>query len=206
MKIVIISDTHGRHEELGNLEGDILIHCGDACLGFDAFDYELDAIDNWFSKQRFSAILCIGGNHDRPIQHRVERGIPVFKNAVYLQDKAFNYKGIKFYGTPWTPDLYGWAFYQADDKLKIIWEEIPSDTDILITHTPPWQILDSPRYSALHLGCPHLRKRVETIRPQLHCFGHNHASYGQKEMNGTLFVNASIVSRGNMNRPISIEL
>ncbi len=206
MKIVIISDTHSRHEELGILEGDILIHCGDVCQGFEAFDFELDAVDQWFAKQRFSTILCIGGNHDRPIQQRVNQNQPVFHHATYLQDESFELNGLKFYGTPWLPLLYGWAFFQEDEILEKKWGEIPDDTDILITHTPPWQILDSPRRSTVHLGCPHLKNRVEAIRPQIHCFGHNHASYGQKEINGTVFINASIISRGNVNSPISIEL
>ena len=84
MKVVIISDTHGRHEELGILHGDILIHYGDVCLGFNPLDYELDAIDRWFSKQQFSAILCIGGNHDRPLQQRAAQKQPLFENAICL--------------------------------------------------------------------------------------------------------------------------
>lgn len=206
MKVVIISDTHGRHEELGILRGDVLIHCGDVCLGFESFESELDAIDQWFSKQQFSAILCIGGNHDRPMQQRAVQKQPVFKNAIYLQDEALEYGGFKFYGTPWVPDLYGWAYYQEEEILAKKWEQIPSDTDILITHTPPHQILDRSRYSARHLGCFHLGERVEAVQPRVHCFGHIHASYGQKKRNGTTFINASIVSSGGMNLPITVDL
>jgi len=205
LKIVIISDTHGRHQELGTLEGDILIHCGDVCFGYAAPEHELDAIDQWFAQQRFSQILCIGGNHDRPLQKRANSGQTVFQNAIYLEDNTFEYSGVKFYASPWVPDLHGWAFYQDDEILKKKWEQIPLVTDVLITHTPPKYILDSPRNEQLHLGCLHLRKRVKIVQPKIHCFGHNHASYGQKELNGTLFINASIVSRGNINQPVTIE-
>jgi Icc-related predicted phosphoesterase len=205
VKVVIISDTHGRHEELGILRGDVLIHCGDVCLGFDSFESELEAIDHWFSKQRFSAILCIGGNHDRPIEQRAAQERPVFENAIYLQDEAFEYGGFKFYGTPWVPYLYGWAYFQEDAILMKKWEQIPPDTDILITHTPPYQILDSTRYSE-HLGDSHLAERVKKVRPKVHCFGHIHESYGQKQRNGTLFINASIVSRRGMNLPVTVDL
>ena len=30
MRLVVISDTHGDHEQLGVLDGDVLVHCGDA--------------------------------------------------------------------------------------------------------------------------------------------------------------------------------
>ena len=47
IKVVMISDTHGKHRELDNIlpDGDILIHAGDF-----SFDYNIeDAIDfnNW---------------------------------------------------------------------------------------------------------------------------------------------------------------
>ena len=41
MKVVIVSDTHGRHDDLADIEGDLLIHCGD-------FETTAD-IDTWFS-------------------------------------------------------------------------------------------------------------------------------------------------------------
>jgi Icc-related predicted phosphoesterase len=206
VKLVIISDTHGRHEQLGVLRGDVLIHCGDVCLGFKPSDSELDAIDQWFSEQQFSAILCIGGNHDRPMLQRATRKQSLFENAIYLQDETFEYGGFKFYGTPWVPDLYGWAYYQEEEILANKWEQIPLDTDILITHTPPYQLLDNSSYSTRHLGCLHLAERVKTVRPKVHCFGHIHAGYGKKERNGTIFVNASIASSGGMNLPITVNL
>lgn len=191
---------------MGVLRGDVLIHCGDVCLGFDPPDFELDAIDQWFSKQQFSAILCIGGNHDRPMLRRTAQKQSVFENAIYLQDEVFEYSDFKFYGTPWVPELYGWAYYQEDEILVKKWEQIPSDTDILITHTPPYQILDRSSYSARHLGCFHLAERVKVVRPKVHCFGHIHASYGQKVKNGTTFINASITSSQGMNLLITVDL
>jgi Icc-related predicted phosphoesterase len=205
VKLVIISDTHGRHDELGLLQGDVLVHCGDLCLGYDPNDSQLDAIDGWFLKQHFSLILCIGGNHDRPLQRRAKLGPPVLRNAIYLEDQAFAYGGYNFYGTPWVPDLRGWSFYEEENILVEKWARIPSETDILITHTPPYQILDKPRYSG-PAGCRHLRERVEVIRPKLHCFGHIHESYGQMEQDGITFVNASITSGQGLNSPITLDL
>jgi Icc-related predicted phosphoesterase len=33
------------------------------------------------------------------------------------------------------------------------------------------------------------------LHPRLHCFGHIHASAGTASMNGTTFINASMVNR-----------
>jgi Icc-related predicted phosphoesterase len=206
MKVVIIGDTHNRHRELGTLHGDILIHCGDICDVFQSRDRELESIDHWFSKQQFSKTLCIGGNHDHPLQRRAAGKDPVFENAVYLQDELFEFGGFKFYGSSWVPDLLGWAYYQPEGVLAKKWEQLPLDTDILITHTPPYGILDSSRHSSGALGCRHLRDRVRLVRPRVHCFGHIHASYGIELLAGTTFINASIVSGRHMNVPISVHL
>ena len=76
------------------------------------------------------------------------------------------------------------------------WAAIPVDTDILLTHGPPNGILDRSSSHA-HLGCRELLGSVMTsVRPQLHLFGHVHASYGQHihedEFGKINFVNASL--------------
>lgn len=192
MRIVIISDTHGKHRELGTLSGDVLIHCGDFCDGFDNDGAHLGAIDCWFSEQNFERILCVGGNHDFAAQDRHAKGIPIFGNAVFLQDEEYVFNGVTFYGTPWLPDLSEWAYYLSDDERKRKWELIPSYTDVLITHTPPFGILDLPR-SGGNVGCPFLRSTVAEIAPRLHCFGHIHASAGRSDHEKTFFVNASVI-------------
>ena len=84
MRIVLISDTHGKHEELGTLSGDVLIHCGDSCHGFHNDGAHLAAIDRWFLEQNFERIFCVGGNHDFAAQERHSNGIPIFENAIFL--------------------------------------------------------------------------------------------------------------------------
>ncbi len=207
MRVVFISDTHGRHTELGVLEGDVLVHCGDACAGIRGWDYELDSLDAWFGNQRFERIFCIAGNHDFTIEQRLARGVEVFVNATYLQDSSAWFGGRRFYGAPWTPNLQGWAFYADDGALRDRWSAIPSDTDVLITHTPPRDILDRSGRGN-RLGCVHLSAAVATVRPAIHCFGHVHASYGLAESGGTRFVNAAMVNRdrAKLNAPVVVDL
>ena len=194
MKLVIISDSHGRHEDLGTLRGDLLIHCGDSGNGFTRHADDVDRLDAWFGQQRFDRILCIGGNHDFEMQARAERGGRVFRNAEYLQDQAYEYRGVRFYGSPWTPELVNWAFYLDDEELRDRWESIPDEVEVLITHTPPFGILDR-NSSGRNCGCRELQRRLLDLHPRIHCFGHIHASAGTTSMNGTTFINASMVNR-----------
>jgi Icc-related predicted phosphoesterase len=192
VRIVIISDTHERHDELGVLRGDVLIHCGDGLNGFTRSAGALEQLDEWFGRQEFDRIFCTGGNHDFELEERVGSEEPGFRNADYLQDESRHYGGLTFYGAPWTPELQGWAFYLPHDELRDKWDLIPDDTDVLITHTPPLRILDQNRHGR-HCGCPELQRRLMKLRPRIHCFGHIHASSGSLDVRGTRFVNASMV-------------
>lgn len=89
---------------------------------------------------------------------------------------------------------------------------IPSDIDLLITHTPPHTL---GRLDAIHdgtpVGCEELTRRLtaprtspDAIRPLLHVFGHIHEARGvhllaqqqdegQREVDETVLVNAALV-------------
>jgi Icc-related predicted phosphoesterase len=182
-----------QHEELGVLRGDVLIHCGDSGFGFNGSNSEVDELDEWFGRQEFDRILYVGGNHDFAIENRVRMGDQVFRNAVFLQDQSLHHGGIKFYGAPWVPELSQWAFYLPPEEMRKRWELIPEDTDVLITHTPPLNILDHNR-SGKACGCPDLRKRITDLRLRFHCFGHVHASAGTLNLIRTTYINASMVN------------
>ena len=71
MRIVIVSDTHELHDELGVLRGDVLIHFGYVLNGFTRSAGALDQLDEWFGRQEFDRIFCTGGNHDFELEDRV---------------------------------------------------------------------------------------------------------------------------------------
>ena len=192
MKIVIISDTHGDHRALGQLEGDILIHCGDLENLFHHDPAAIEEMDNWFGQQNFDHILCIGGNHDLTLEARHRMGQKPFKNAIFLHDEEFIVDGVKFYGSSWVPWLHDHAFYADDRELRDAWAKIPRDVDVLITHTPPAGCLDvSSR--GLILGCQYLTNRLKHLNPTLHCFGHVHASTGSLVSGDITYINAANV-------------
>ena len=59
----------------------------------------------------------------------------------------------------------------------MVWGEIPQ-VDILLTHCPPFRILDKTDAN-INVGSEALRKKVFEIKPKFHLFGHIHESKGQ---------------------------
>lgn len=99
---------------------------------------------------------------------------------------------------------------ETDRELAEKWALIPEDTDILITHSPPFGILDEAMHTHNYqsVGSKSLLARVHKIRPRIHCFGHIHEAYGQYKADGVHFINASImdVNYKPSNKPTRIEL
>lgn len=195
MRIVVISDTHGRHRELGNLSGDVLVHAGDIEMLFerDMGRFYLDDIDDWFAEQHFDRIFCIGGNHDFALERRVVDGHQPFRNATWLHERAETFAGVTFYGASWVPMLRQLPFYADAESLSAAWSRIPDSVDVLVTHTPPHGILDVSG-SGKVLGCHGLADRLKMLTPALHCFGHVHNSAGHRKISGTNYVNATSVN------------
>ncbi|TFI56295.1 metallophosphoesterase [Sphingomonas parva] len=206
VRVTIVSDTHGRHRELALPGGDILIHCGDM---FDLFGAppDLAEIDRWFGEQPYERILCTGGNHDRALEATLARRPQPFRNAWFLRDARVEVGGLTIFGSPWVPDLPTHAFHKRQAALAALWAEVPAGPDVLVTHTPPNGVLDQSR-SGQSLGCRALASEIGRIAPRLHCFGHVHASAGQRRIGETLFVNASSIESGTgrMRAPVTLTL
>lgn len=218
-RIVFISDTHLKLKELEIPEGDILIHSGDATMQgktreIMTFNDELETI-----KDKFKRIVFIPGNHDFGFQNNAREAIPALKNATdILIDKSVTIDGLKIYGSPWQPWFYNWAFnfYEFDafgggTQAQYKWSQIPDDTDILVTHGPPYGILDEVlRYDEEieHTGCPWLLQRIKVVKPKIHAFGHIHEGYGSITIEETTFINASSCDEKYkaVNKPIVIDL
>lgn len=198
MNITLVSDTHRLHEDLPPLHGDLLIHCGD-------FE-DTAALDLWFAELEFEKIVVVGGNHDYDAFEKWQEGQQVFFHADFLVDQSIDFRGLKIYGSPWVSELEGAAFSLTHDEMIETWNAIPDQTDILVTHVPPYGILDLAR-SGDHWGCQALRNRVEDLCLRFHSFGHVHASYGRDDVAGITFYNASAISGGEIvNQPIVIQI
>jgi Icc-related predicted phosphoesterase len=190
MRIVCISDTHGYRLDRFNIpDGDILIHAGD---GVGYYENGANAMDNQLSELPHQYKIYVPGNHDGYF-----KGAKKLKNAEVLIDRAIEIEGIKIYGSPYTPKFQDWHFMlpRSSDALKKKWEEIPSGIDILITHGPPFGILDW-TVEGNSAGCELLREEIlNRVKPKYHICGHIHESAGILEKENTVFINCSMVNR-----------
>ena len=205
MRIVCISDTHGQHEGLTIPDGDVLIHAGDIC-GLDNL-HEYDDFDRWIGELPHTDKFVIGGNHDGSFQGG--SALAAITNYIYLQDSGITIGETKFYGSPWTPPFQNWHFMAGPEEIAKKWAAIPQDTDVLITHGPPWGIFDNVMLDgAGHQGCPGLLAAIRRVRPMLHVCGHIHEGYGKGRGSSTYFVNASSVDENYrlVNAPIVVDL
>lgn len=195
MRIVAISDTHDCHQHYNSESlpaGDILIHGGDMTRSGTL--EEVEAFNAWLGTLDFQHKLVIAGNHDWCFQRKATRARQLLTHGVYLEDSGVEIAGLYFWGSPWQPDYNDWAFNLPRGRmLAEKWQLIPAQTDVLITHGPPYGIGDQ-IHSGEHVGCQDLLQRVRLIQPRVHIFGHIHEAYGVTESDGTTFINASFLN------------
>lgn len=183
MKILHLSDTHGCHRRLRELpEADVVVHSGD----FTMTGSENEAIDflNWFCDLPYPHKLFICGNHDDCLYGANIDGLD--SNVHYLCNSGIEINGLKFYGVP---------MFMEDcitERQRSNYEIIPEDTDILITHSPAYGILDFD--DGINYGSEEISAKITTIKLRAHLFGHIHAQHGIIENNGIICSNGAIMS------------
>ena len=195
MKIIAISDTHCQHRQVKLPEGDMIIHAGD--ISNEGKEGEVMNFLIWFSKLDYKYKIFIAGNHDFFFDGETDKDLSriIPEGIIYLNDSGITIEGIRIWGSPITPWLYDTAFNRNPGKnIAKHWKKIPPDTNILITHGPPYGILDKNR-AQFSAGCKSLKRAVRKIAPVLHIFGHIHESYGQMQKGSTTYINACIVEQ-----------
>lgn len=204
LKIVCISDTHEKHRFLNIPEGDVLVHTGDFTFRGDF--YAIKDFADWMQSLNFKHKICIAGNHELTLDPNFSTNgsqrpimLNLLKNAgiTYLQDSGIEIEGLHFWGAPYTPKVLNWAFTEErGNKIAKKWNKIPAKTNVLLTHCPPYGILDLVEINlhkdVIHQGCEQLVKKIMSLRQlKLHVFGHLHFNYGTEIINDTTFVNAA---------------
>jgi Icc-related predicted phosphoesterase len=195
MRSVVISDTHGLHIQVPRLpDGDALVHAGDFLNS--GLDFrELFSFNQWLGEQDFQHRIVCSGNHDRYFQAAPKIARSILTNATYLENTGTMIDGVSFWGFPYTPEFMNWAFmYPPGLAARRYWDQIPRNLDVLITHGPPFGILDQSTPGGPHLGCEELRKAIEDKKPRVHLFGHIHGGAGVFESGATRFVNVAYLN------------
>jgi Icc-related predicted phosphoesterase len=220
MRITFISDTHTKHKSVEALlpGGDLIIHAGDL-MNSGRNSNDISDFCKWFNGlEQYDHKVFIAGNHDIMFEDYPEKAMEIvnsYKWIDYLQDNWVQFGDdtsmVKIYGSPWQPEFYNWAFNlpRNGTELKQVWDCIPNDTDILITHGPPQSKLDTsgPPWNQPLLGCELLMERVKEVKPKIHVFGHIHGGYGYVFDGDTHYFNASVLDERYdfTNKPMTIN-
>lgn len=167
MRIVGISDIHGNLVNIPKC--DVLCICGDI-VGLND-QRSMDASHHWFNTRFIKwinslsckKVFAVPGNHDFYIENCYNDLNSYSKNTLqviegltnnklkFLIDESFNYKGLKFYGTPWIRCIgmqKRWAFemeFMMEGPYQF--ENIPNDIDIILSHDEPYKNKDLLNYT-----------------------------------------------------------
>ena len=197
MRILHLSDTHNCHHRLRDFpEADVVVHSGDFCM----VGTEQEAIDfmNWFCDLPYRQKIFICGNHDACLYGANIEGLD--SNVHYLCNSGIEIEGIKFYGiSMFTEDC-------ISDRQNRNYSNIPIDTDVLITHSPAFGILDFD--DNIHYGSKELLTRLSALNLRAHLFGHIHANHGITTIGNTIFSNGAIMNTDytHLLKPIRLEI
>ena len=195
VRIVCISDTHGRHRDIANMpDGDVLIHAGD----FTHFGKVTDAKDmnKWFEElsTKYRHIIVVDGNHEANAQFKKSTG-SILNHATFLRNGM---AAIEMFpseltgGVRATVKVFGTAFSWPLDPEGVHpdadpYQYLPEDVDVVVAHIPPYGYNDAAG------GCRLLLKAVQRTKPTLVVSGHIHEAHGvATDSNGVTYVNASI--------------
>lgn len=214
MIIQPLSDLHGRLPEIPDC--DLLLLAGDICPGSDA-DAQLGWLDTEFRgwleqlRQRNIIIVGIAGNHDFVFEQLPLEVEDLRLPWTYLQDSGCEIvrlpgravplsMPVTIWGTPWVPNLKNWAFCTTERQLSARADLIPDDTDIIISHTPPWGggsgyekgwDFTDPQHGSVHAGDININHAIKRVEPRFVICGHIHEGRGRYGTGKTAVINAS---------------
>ena len=201
-------------------DADMIIHSGD--FSNVGEEKDLLKFFEWFSNFPCKHKICIAGNHDKSLDekfwnnkallndgHRdriknceiwapaIIKKFNEVENQYYLNHEAVTIEGIKLFGSPWSAAFHAdfWAFNALRNGVvaQKLYDEIPLDTGILITHGPSFGNLDK-TLTNFNCGDEILLEKVNKIKPKFHLTGHIHEDYGIKKVGDTTFINSSIMT------------
>jgi Icc-related predicted phosphoesterase len=193
MRLVLVSDTHELHRELDLPDGEIFIHAGDLTMFSRSHAAILD-FNDWLGELPHRYKIVVPGNHEFFLEAD-ESKRSLLSNATVLINETVTIAGLRIWGSPTTSLSTGaFGMGSAIDRVRL-YRQIPKQTDILVSHGPPFGILDSAPGTGSHSGDRELLEAVKRIRPKLHVFGHVHGANGLFATDHTMFVNAALLGR-----------
>ena len=213
MKITCLSDTHNRHQYIDLKEfkdTDILIHAGDFSNGTKK---QTESFLELFNSLEIKHKILVAGNHDfYCTSSEIEGVLSKYQSITYLHNSSVTINTLKIWGSPYSNRFGHWAFMEEEYDLEAIWEKIPADTDIVITHGPAYgsadRVVNNMYERDPHVGSETLRLKLESLpNLKVHICGHIHEAYGVYQ-GKFLTVGASICDENYIpiNKPITFNI
>lgn len=215
MKLLCMSDLHGQLPTGPFPTADVAVIAGDITPALHSFygghpagrmkqaEWIREVFLPWTQTLPVRDVVLTWGNHDHVGEHmRTLLPLAGWPSHVHpLVNDAVMLDGVTFYGVPQTPRFYDWAFNEddTDEALGRCWREVPDGTDVLVSHGPPYGVVDSIRIGSEHLGSLTQRTWLcnpdATNRPRLVICGHIHGSGGRSGSCGNSYVhNVALVN------------
>ena len=208
MIIDCIADLHGYFPKLEG--GDLLIIAGDLTARDERDQYV--EFFKWLYLQKYKRKILVAGNHDNWL-HELYKIPNEPTDLDYLCNSGTEFEGLSIWGTPHSLIFDGvnprcTAFMGTEKDLKQKYDFIPEEIDILISHTPPFGILDRSIHGEL-CGSRSLRETMFRVKPRYLVCGHIHECGGKEiDLTTTYVVNCSYVNENYdpVNKPIRLEI
>ncbi len=199
MRIIAISDLHGYLPELP--DGDLLLLGGDLCPdGIKTLNRRelVDARRNpriqgeWFEDHILPWVgkrecVAVWGNHDYCGLVKTEERFPFLNGNTHVTKS-----GLKVWGSPMSNLFGSWAFMDTPKNLAPLYESIPEDVDIIISHGPPMMHGDK-TVGGENAGNNDLLMAIRRVQPKLVICGHIHEAHGRYLYRGIPIYNVSLV-------------
>ena len=213
MKVTALSDCHGLLLPIEEFKPcELVCICGDISpLNIQANHKKMrkwliEEFKPWCESLPCDKVIFIAGNHDSALQNQdfMQSVFPKYEKVTYLFHENYVYtsregKEYTIFGTPYCKLFGNWAFMEIDDKLLQLYNEIPENLDILLSHDQPFgygdvlELGSAPWADGSHIGNKPLVKAVLEKQPRLMLTGHLHSTdHSCIEIGNTKRYNVSI--------------
>jgi Icc-related predicted phosphoesterase len=233
IKCIAISDMHGILPQITE-EFEILFICGDILPLIIQSNIPKSErwlkkqFSNWINSLNCKKVFAVWGNHDY-IGESCYYDKSRYSNILYkttdnkikfLDDESVEYLGSDgnkylFWGSPWCTIFGKWAFMAPEGFLRIKYDSMPNNCDLILTHDAPdigeMGVIQQGYYSGERAGNAILYNAILEHKPKMAISGHIHSSmhYLQKYPEcETTFATVSIVDEtyNEAYEPLQFEL
>lgn len=198
LRIFALSDQHGYLDVKLPTNADLILHAGDICPDYFPSHYHGSTLQaNWLKKRWLPWVADFNvkatlGNHDFLSRHDIPRCVKI--------DTLMERDGLTIWFSPWSPKFNNWAWMADEDILRVIYNAIPTGTDIIVSHCPPYNYGDKIADQFIlddrmdpHVGSKALLDTICRVRPKVVICGHIHGGHGIYTHNTTTIYNCSLV-------------